>query len=129
MTAPTTRPTCSAPGGTSTSGERRRWSTFAEVSIPLLKGWDLTLAGRRDDHDDVGETFSGQVARPVPAEPKHHAPRVPGARAPGCLASVFSTYATRSTIHSFATGGCSSAISVIATGNRDYALDATGHYM
>ena len=49
-------------GGTSTSGERRRWSTFAEVSIPLLKGWDLTLAGRRDDHDDVGETFSGQVA-------------------------------------------------------------------
>ena len=48
--------------GNSATGERRRWSAFAEASIPLLTNWDLTLAGRRDDYDDVGEAFSWQVA-------------------------------------------------------------------
>ena len=49
-------------GGSSSAGERRTVSAFAEVSLPLVKGWDVTLAGRNDDHDDVGATFSGQVA-------------------------------------------------------------------
>ena len=49
-------------GGSSSAGERRTVSAFAEVSLPVLKAWDLTLAGRHDDHDDVGATFSGQVA-------------------------------------------------------------------
>ncbi len=49
-------------GGSWSVGERDRFSAFAEVSLPLVKGWDVTLAGRHDDHDDVGATFSGQVA-------------------------------------------------------------------
>lgn len=49
-------------GGSSSEGERRTVSAFAEVSLPLIENWDVTLAGRHDDHDDVGATFSGQVA-------------------------------------------------------------------
>ncbi len=49
-------------GGSSSVGDRQTFSAFAEVSLPLIKGWDVTLAGRHDDHDDVGATFSGQVA-------------------------------------------------------------------
>ena len=48
--------------GNSASGRRRRWSALAEASIPLLDGWDLALAARRDDHDDVGETVSWRMA-------------------------------------------------------------------
>ena len=49
-------------GGSSSEGDRRTVSAFAEASLPLLRDWDVTLAGRNDDHDDVGATFSGQVA-------------------------------------------------------------------
>ena len=49
-------------GGSSFSGQRRRWSGFAEASLPLRGDWDVVLAGRRDDHDDIGATFSHQVA-------------------------------------------------------------------
>ena len=49
-------------GGHSASGQRRRWSAFTEVSLPFRGDWDLVLTGRRDDHDDVGEAFSHQVA-------------------------------------------------------------------
>ena len=49
-------------GGSSSAGDRRTFSAFGEASLPLVKGWDVTLAGRNDDHDDVGATFSGQVA-------------------------------------------------------------------
>lgn len=49
-------------GGSSSAGERRTVSAFGEVSLPLVGDWDVTLAGRHDDHDDVGSTFSGQVA-------------------------------------------------------------------
>ncbi len=49
-------------GDSSAAGERRRWSALAEASVPLLAGWDLTLAGRHDDYDDVGEVFSWRVA-------------------------------------------------------------------
>ena len=48
--------------GNSFRGERRRWSLFTEVSVPLSGSLDLILAGRRDDHDDVGETYSHQVS-------------------------------------------------------------------
>ena len=48
--------------GNSVSGERRRLSVLAEASLPLLKGWDLVLAGRGDDYDDVGEAFSWRIA-------------------------------------------------------------------
>ena len=47
--------------GNSFSGERRRWSAFTEVSLPLRNDWDLVLAGRLDEHDDVGTAFSHQV--------------------------------------------------------------------
>ena len=49
-------------GGSLASGERRRWSGFAEVSLPVRDDWGVTLAGRGDDHDDVGATFSHQAA-------------------------------------------------------------------
>ena len=48
--------------GNSASGQRRRWSAFTDVSLPLLSDWDLVLAGRRDGHEDVGAAFSHQVA-------------------------------------------------------------------
>ena len=47
--------------GNSFSGERRRWSAFTEVSFPLRHDWDLVLAGRLDEHDDVGTAFSHQI--------------------------------------------------------------------
>ena len=43
------------------SGTRQRWSTFTEVSLPVLHDWDLVLAGRLDEHDDVGTSFSHQI--------------------------------------------------------------------
>ena len=49
-------------GGTSYSGERLRWSGFAELRLPLHRDWSVALAARRDDHDDVGATYSYQVA-------------------------------------------------------------------
>lgn len=44
------------------SGNRKRWSKFVELSLPLHERWDVVLAGRHDDHDDVESTFSHQVA-------------------------------------------------------------------
>ena len=48
--------------GNSASGMRRSWSAFAGVSVPLHNDSGLHLAGRRDDHDDVGATFSHKIA-------------------------------------------------------------------
>ena len=48
--------------GNSAWGDRQRLSAFAELSLPLRHDWDVVLAGRRDDHDDVGATFSHEVA-------------------------------------------------------------------
>ncbi len=45
-------------GGASLVADRFRWSMFAESTLPLLEGWDLTLGARRDDYDDVGEAVS-----------------------------------------------------------------------
>lgn len=47
--------------GNSFSGERRRWSVFTEVSLPVRNDWDLVLAGRLDEHNDVGTAFSHQI--------------------------------------------------------------------
>ncbi|MYC27713.1 MAG: TonB-dependent receptor [Nitrospira sp. SB0662_bin_26] len=47
--------------GNSFSGERQRWSAFTEASLPLRHDWDLVLAGRLDEHDDVGTAFSHQI--------------------------------------------------------------------
>ena len=48
-------------GGNSFSGERQRWSAFTEVSLPLRNDWDVILAGRLDEHNDVGTAFSHQI--------------------------------------------------------------------
>ena len=48
-------------GGNSSSGKRQRWSAFTEASLPLRNNWDVVLAGRLDEHDDVGTTFSHQI--------------------------------------------------------------------
>ena len=49
-------------GGIQGEGERRSWSGFAEASLPVRDDWDVTIAGRGSDHDDVGATYSHQVA-------------------------------------------------------------------
>ena len=49
-------------GGIQASGERQRWSGFGEVSLPVRDDWNVTLAGRGDTHDDVGATYSQQLA-------------------------------------------------------------------
>ena len=49
-------------GGSEYSGDRRRWSSFAEASFPLHRDLTVDLAGRRDHYDDVGATFSHQIA-------------------------------------------------------------------
>ena len=49
-------------GGASLVADRFRWSAFAESTLPLLDGWDLTLGARRDDYDDVGEAVSLRAA-------------------------------------------------------------------
>ncbi len=49
-------------GGVSIAGDRRRVSALAEVSLPLVAGWDLALGARRDDYDDVGEAVSLRAA-------------------------------------------------------------------
>ena len=44
------------------SGERERFSQFAEVSLPVTPAWEVVLAARHDGHDDVGSTTARQVA-------------------------------------------------------------------
>ena len=44
------------------TGSRARLSKFAELSIPLHERWEVVLAGRHDDHDDVDSTIAHQVA-------------------------------------------------------------------
>ena len=42
-------------------GERDRFSQFLELSVPLHEIWDVGLAGRYSDHDDVGSTRATQM--------------------------------------------------------------------
>ena len=44
------------------TGSRARVSKFGELSIPLHERWEVLLAGRHDDHDDVESTTAHQVA-------------------------------------------------------------------
>ncbi len=47
--------------GVSFAGERDSVSPFLEVSLPLHEIWDVGLAGRYSDHDDVGSTTATQM--------------------------------------------------------------------
>ena len=47
--------------GISFTGERDSFSPFFEASLPLHEIWDVGLAGRFSDHDDVGSTTATQV--------------------------------------------------------------------
>ena len=47
--------------GISFAGERDSVSPFLEVSLPLHEIWDVGLAGRYSDHDDVGSTTATQM--------------------------------------------------------------------
>ena len=49
-------------GGIQGAGKRQSWLGFAELSLPLGDKWDVSLAGRGADHDDVDATLSYQVA-------------------------------------------------------------------
>ena len=44
------------------SGERTRLSKFVELAVPLHERWDVSLAARHDDYNDVESTISHQVA-------------------------------------------------------------------
>lgn len=47
--------------GVSFTGERDSFSPFFEASLPLHEIWDVGLAGRFSDHDDVGSTTATQM--------------------------------------------------------------------
>ncbi len=49
-------------GGDTSVGKRRCLSTFSEVSLPVSGDWNVVLAGRHDGCNDVGPTFSRQIA-------------------------------------------------------------------
>ena len=48
--------------GNSASGSRSRWAGFGELSIPIIGGLELNVAGRYDSYDDFGSAFSPQVS-------------------------------------------------------------------
>ena len=48
--------------GNSSAGNRSRWATFAEVSLPVLEDVEVNVAGRYDSYDDFGSAFSPQIA-------------------------------------------------------------------
>ena len=47
--------------GITFAGERQSFTQFLELSLPLHEIWDVGLAGRHSDHDDVGSTAAGQL--------------------------------------------------------------------
>ena len=49
-------------GGVSWAGERTTRSAFAELRLPPLTGWTVSLGARLDDHDDVGTSRALEVA-------------------------------------------------------------------
>ena len=49
-------------GGVSWAGERTTRSGFAELWLPPLSGWTVSLGARLDDRDDVGTSDSLEVA-------------------------------------------------------------------
>ena len=45
-----------------TDGSRKVSAVFTELSLPLFKGLDLTLAARYDRYNDVGNTFNPKIS-------------------------------------------------------------------
>ena len=45
-----------------TSGKRKAAAAYAELSIPIVKDLELTLAGRYDKYSDFGNTFNPKAA-------------------------------------------------------------------
>ena len=48
-------------GGVSYEGKRKTVAAFAEMALPVADNLDLRVAGRRDDHDDVGHADSWRL--------------------------------------------------------------------
>lgn len=48
--------------GVDAAGERRHWSAFSELSLPLQDNWEVDLLGRHDEYSDVGNAFVYEVA-------------------------------------------------------------------
>lgn len=48
--------------GNSSAGNRSRWATFAEASLPVHEQVEINVAGRYDSYDDFGSAFSPQIA-------------------------------------------------------------------
>ena len=48
--------------GVNAAGERRHWSAFSELSLPLHSNLEVDLLGRHDEYSDVGSAFVHQVA-------------------------------------------------------------------
>jgi iron complex outermembrane receptor protein len=44
-----------------TSGSRKVSAAFAELSLPVIKGLEITLAGRFDKYNDFGSTFNPKI--------------------------------------------------------------------
>jgi outer membrane receptor protein involved in Fe transport len=44
------------------AASRNVWATFVELSIPIVKSVELSLAGRYDDYNDVGSSTNPKVA-------------------------------------------------------------------
>ncbi len=47
--------------GNSAEGERERYAVFGEVRFPITETFEINVAGRYDEYDDIGEEFSPQV--------------------------------------------------------------------
>lgn len=45
-----------------TAGKRKLTAAYVELNMPIVKNLDLTLSGRYDRFDDVGNTFNPKVA-------------------------------------------------------------------
>lgn len=48
--------------GNSAQGDRSRWAVFGEFRLPVTEKFEINLAARHDDYDDVGTAFSPQVS-------------------------------------------------------------------
>ena len=48
--------------GNSASGDRSRWAVFGEMRLPVTEKFEINLAARHDDYDDVGTAFSPQIS-------------------------------------------------------------------
>jgi iron complex outermembrane receptor protein len=48
--------------GNSAAGDRSRWAVFGEMRLPVTDKFEINLAARHDDYDDVGTAFSPQVS-------------------------------------------------------------------